>query len=142
MRSILATAVICCACGRIDFDARPAHDAGVESSLDGFAGCVPVGTFAAGIRYPANLNPGSLVVGDVDGDQVPDVLVSNLLSNTVSVLHNRGDATFDAPVSYGVGNTPLGIALGDLDGTGTPDLVVANLNGNTVGVPSPTRHST
>jgi len=69
--------------------------------------------------------------GDVDGDGLPDILMTGLRGETYELFRNRGDGTFeDASASSGL--LPLsrawngwGCGLVDLDNDGWPDLFVA-----------------
>lgn len=47
------------------------------------------GTFQAARSFPAGSGPVSVAVGDFDGDGRLDLVVSNVNSNTVSVLINN-----------------------------------------------------
>jgi hypothetical protein len=85
-------------------------------------------TFAVGV------GPSALAVADVNGDGIPDLVVADGGSNTVSVLLGHGDATFQAARDFATGKVPLAVAVADLDGDGKPDLVVANQADNTVSV--------
>lgn len=79
-----------------------------------------------------NLN-GSIVnlkVGDLDGDSKPDLAVTQLLVNGVSVLLNTTSGStiaFGAPKTFLTDARPWGIDFGDLDGDGNPDIVVASI---------------
>ena len=101
------------------------------------------GSFHAPETYEADSNPSSVAVVDVNGDGVPDLLVTNQYGYDVSVLLGNGDGTFrDDPAylakhTFGVGYGPASVAatyLGrdgklhpiDFNGDGKPDLVVAN----------------
>jgi len=84
--------------------------------------------------YETGAGPYSVAIGDFDGDGLPDLVVTNRNSTTVSVLRNRGDGTFAAKVDFVTGLNPSSVAIGDLEGDGLPDLVVTNWTSNTVSV--------
>jgi len=52
---------------------------------------------------PAGLGPSSVAVADVDRDGKLDLVVTNRLDNTVSVLTSNGDGTFHAKVDHATG---------------------------------------
>ncbi|HLJ97755.1 MAG TPA: DUF4214 domain-containing protein [Gemmataceae bacterium] len=98
------------------------------------------GTLLVSSDIPLSSGPGSsIVVGDVNGDHVPDIVIGSaaagplLSSSTVTVLLSQGSETFAAPVTFNVGTSilsptpmPLGLALADLTGTGKEDILVTN----------------
>ncbi len=86
-----------------------------------------------GSPFPTGDGPGRLAIGDVDGDNLPDIVVANYLSRSVSVLR-RHDETFLPSATSLVGNHPQGVALGDLNGDGKADIVVANSDDNTISI--------
>jgi len=90
--------------------------------------------FAAHGRVPHNHG---LAVGDVSGDGIPDVLTSNQIDQSISVL--RGDGTgrlTPAPGSpVALGAEPYSLKLADLDGDGKLDVVVPLASGRAVAVP-------
>jgi uncharacterized protein (TIGR03437 family) len=94
----------------------------------------PATGLLAAANYPAGLNPGSLAIGDFNGDGKADLTVANSRSNNVSVLLGNGNGTFQAAVNYAAGATPRLVAVGDFNGDGKADLAVANWDSNNVSV--------
>ncbi|MGI4870227.1 MAG: FG-GAP-like repeat-containing protein [Janthinobacterium lividum] len=96
------------------------------------------GRFRPGSAVPAGTKAHSVVVGDVNGDNLPDLLTANNASpGTVSVRLGTGGGAFAATgQSLTVGDYPQGLVLGDVDGDGDLDVAVANtgdMNGGTPG---------
>jgi len=81
-----------------------------------------------------NTDPDSIVVGDFNGDGIPDLAVANYATGTVSVLLGNGDGTFQGHIDSTVGSEPASVAAGDFNGDGKLDLAVANFHDNTVSV--------
>jgi hypothetical protein len=97
------------------------------------------GTLVAGQSYPVGDRPSALVVGDFNGDGVPDLAVANAGDNDVSILLGAGDGTFhevtDAaghPLRPAAGADPGALAVGDFNGDGIPDLAVADAGTDTI----------
>lgn len=80
---------------------------------------------------PIDSPPSGLVLGDFDGDEVPDLMVS-LANNTVAFAKGLANNDFfDAPINpVTVGQAPAGMVAIDLDGDEDLDLVVANQGGD------------
>ena len=77
----------------------------------------------------------SVVVGDFNGDKIPDVAVANAGSNTVSILVGNGDGTFRPAQNFFItGSAPRSIVVGDFDGDDRPDLAVANATSENVSI--------
>ena len=77
----------------------------------------------------------SVILGDVNGDGKPDVLVTNSCAGnsfvcstgSVSVLLGYGDGTLQAGVIYSsAGWDAYGLATADVNGDGKPDIIMAN----------------
>ena len=91
--------------------------------------------FTASETLAVGQDDDTVVVGDFNGDGVPDLAVSNSYqTDTVSVMLGNGDGTFQPQVSYPTGNGPFGLTIGDFNGDEKPDLVTANFDDNTVSV--------
>lgn len=88
-------------------------------------------TFAAQQSFPMGTGPTSVTVADVNGDGKPDLIVTNIDDNNVSLLLNTtapGAATpsFAARQNFATGQLPNSAAVADINGDGKPDLIVAN----------------
>jgi hypothetical protein len=118
-----------------DLNADGAPDlaiANVKNDSWAFHGTVTVllnkgdGTFAQQGNYIIGDSPGSVVIGDLNGDGKADIAAANSEYSNVSVLLGRGDATFLDPVTYPSGRTPTALVIVDLDGDGRLDLSTSN----------------
>lgn len=70
------------------------------------------------------VNPNRLSVGDLNGDSRPDVVVSNVGANTVSMLLTQIGGTLGAPSTYASPIIPSGVSIADIDRDTYPDVVV------------------
>jgi hypothetical protein len=90
------------------------------------------------------LAPGAVVLADLSGDGIPDLIVANSGGNNVLVYPGLGNGQFGPELNGGngffVGTNPVSITVADL--TGRPDLVVANEGSNDVSIllNEPTAH--
>ncbi|OQP60625.1 hypothetical protein A3860_32960 [Niastella vici] len=88
-------------------------------------------SFAATTTYATGSKPFGIAAGDLDGDNKPDLAVTNSGTSTYSVFRNTGNAgtiSFAAKADFNTGATPYGISIGDLNGDAKPDVVVAAIN--------------
>ena len=94
------------------------------------------GSFQAAVTYPSSGRSAvSLAVGDVDGDGQLDVVVTNVIDNSVGILLGMSTGTFRPAVSYDSGGSnPLSLAIADLNRDRMPDLVAANAQSSAVDV--------
>ncbi|WP_304065242.1 FG-GAP-like repeat-containing protein [Pedobacter glucosidilyticus] len=94
-------------------------------------------SFASKIDFATGTNPNSVAIGDMDGDNKPDLTTANSHSNTVSVIRNTssiGVVSFDSKVDFVTNTRPSSVSISDIDGDGKLDLAVANGSAGTVGV--------
>src|SRR5262249_18993298 len=68
---------------------------------------------------------------DLNGDGIPDLVLANAGSNTVSVLLGNSDGTFQTVIKSMTESFPQSVVVGDFNGDGIPDLAVALLTGTT-----------
>lgn len=93
------------------------------------------GTFQAPRRFNTNRNPSSVAVGDLNGDGVPDLAVSNRDSQNVTVLLGTGSGMFQPGVDFFVlGTAPAAVVLADFNADGRLDIATANGGSNNVSV--------
>jgi hypothetical protein len=108
-------------------------------------------TQGTSLVFPAGNGPSKVAVGDLNGDGKLDLVVSNFLANTVSVLLGNGDGTFQAPRQFAVGvvkttfvpgvDTEVlnfrqrrDVRLADFNRDGILDIVVTNYDSGDVSV--------
>ncbi|HEX3447493.1 MAG TPA: FG-GAP-like repeat-containing protein [Isosphaeraceae bacterium] len=96
-------------------------------------------SFSPRTDYGTDSAPISVAVGDLNGDGMPDLAVTNFFSNSVSVLLNTTTAgantpSFAAKQDFATGLFPDSVAVGDFNGDAVLDLAIANSNSNSVSV--------
>ena len=130
------------AIGNLDGDVLP--DLAVTNFIDGAGTTVTVllNTTSGGIvsfatpqNFTVGTGPYGLVIGDINQDSKPDIVVANNGSlsgdgHTISVLKNTssiGSISFASAVTCDVVDLgPREVAIGDLDGDGWPDVAVTD----------------
>ncbi|MGB8166856.1 MAG: choice-of-anchor Q domain-containing protein [Chthoniobacteraceae bacterium] len=82
------------------------------------------GTFGTPSFFEVGNSPFVLVVGDVDNDGNPDLIVGNSDgSQTVSVLIGNGNGTFQTQITSNIGMTATALAVTDFNKDGKLDLI-------------------
>jgi hypothetical protein len=87
------------------------------------------GTFQPAVTHPLNTGTDRLLrvlIGDVNGDNKPGLVIDDYDAGTINVLLGNGDGTFQAPVAYNAGPHPHWLALADLTHDNHLDAIVAN----------------
>jgi hypothetical protein len=70
----------------------------------------------------------------MNGDGWPDIVVTNLGSNTIGMLLGNRYHTFQPQVTYATAGEPNGIVIADFNGDGRPDIAVTSISSNSVRV--------
>jgi hypothetical protein len=101
----------------------------------------PVHQYQVGTGLPTHkvgLSPGAgpitVAVADVNGDGVPDLVVTNSQDYTVDILLGAGNGVFVPQSVIPVAYAGYGLVVADVNGDKRPDLVLADNYLNTVGV--------
>src|SRR6266702_2455804 len=94
------------------------------------------GTFQAPHTFadPGMTHPYFVAIGDFNRDGKQDLVVTNHLFATVSVLLGNGDGTFQAAQDFAVDNDPVYVTVNDFNGDAAPDLASANLHAIAISV--------
>ncbi len=91
-----------------------------------------LGLFTQPLGTPLTVGsaPSSLAVADLNGDGIPDLIVGNGGSSSVSVLKGSGTGTFTTSATLAtVGNLVKGVAIVDFNRDGKADIALAEAGG-------------
>ncbi|MCG9898535.1 MAG: FG-GAP-like repeat-containing protein, partial [Hydrotalea sp.] len=94
-------------------------------------------SFSSRQNFITDVEPNSVRVGDIDGDGKLDIVTSNRLPNSVSVLRNTstvGNISFATKLDFSTGGQPQFIAIGDFNGDSYLDIATANSQTNNVSI--------
>ena len=94
-------------------------------------------SFAPGVSFSTTSQPHKIDVGDLDGDNKPDLVITAFTSNTMSVFRNTstpGTISFATRLDFSPGTVPYFVHLADLDGDGRSDIAVVNRDVATLAV--------
>jgi hypothetical protein len=79
--------------------------------------------------FTGNAGAFHIQVSDVDGDDKPDIALSNATTKTLSVFRNTstaGNISLDARIDYPANGTPTVLAIGDIDGDTKPEIALGD----------------
>jgi FG-GAP-like repeat len=91
-------------------------------------------TRMAGSPFLTGKRPNMVAIGDINGDGVGDVVVSNPDDDTITIFTMSRKGTVAGRTTLSVSGHPKGLAIRDLNGDGKADIVVTNSAANAVTV--------
>ncbi len=94
------------------------------------------GRFGTAVNYVLGTQPGSVTVGDINGDGKLDAVAVHNGAGNVSILLGNGTGSFTTvgTVSVGASAGPYGATIGDFDRDGKSDLAVTNIQAQSVSI--------
>jgi hypothetical protein len=94
-------------------------------------------TFTKEPDFATGTTPVGVLLTDVDGSGVADVVITNKNSGDISVFKNMSNGLgvqFEPKVNFSVGSTPTNTVAGDFNGDGRLDLAAANAGANAISI--------
>ncbi len=82
-------------------------------------------TYSLVIAYSIPAQPRDIAIGDLDGDEQPDIGVACRGDDTIELRFNNGNGVFTDSVAIEVGLKPRSLVFADLDDDGDQDIAVA-----------------
>ena len=119
--------------GREDLATANQGTGNVSILLSNCTAVCQTGYFDPPINFATGSGPRTVAVGDFNRDGELDLAVSNILSNSVSVLIGSG-GSFDPPLNNPVGTNAQSVTVGDFNGDGNQDLVTANFDSSNISI--------
>lgn len=86
-----------------------------------------------GSPFTTGTSPTRVAIGDVDGDGIADIVVTNYKSNSITVFF-MGKSSVKSTYAIRVGTQPDGVAIADLHGDGKNEIVVSNSGDNYINI--------
>jgi len=92
-------------------------------------------SFGSKITYYPGYHPRDVVIGDLNGDNKPELVVANFSSQNAVIYKNNstsGSISFSLNNTLSTGSSPRSIAIADLNNDGLSDLTITNHDGSSI----------
>ncbi|RCH55293.1 hypothetical protein DJ568_08910 [Mucilaginibacter hurinus] len=96
--------------------------------------------FVENFNLPSGNTPVATAIGDLNGDNKPDLVVVNKNDNNVYAYTNvtvkpgLTEASFSTVMKYATGDGPVSVVIKDINNDGKPEIITVNGTANTVSV--------
>ena len=90
--------------------------------------------FGLPVAYPLGKKPATVIAGDMNGDEFPDIMVPNSASDNLYYYEGQGDGTFKPAVVMKTGREPVALDISDFNGDGISDIAVCNYGDGNVSI--------
>ncbi|MEG4115797.1 MULTISPECIES: DUF4347 domain-containing protein, partial [unclassified Microcoleus] len=91
-------------------------------------------SFGAATNFGVGTSPKGINVGDFNADTFPDLVVTNLNDDNVSILLGNGTGGFGTATNFAVGLGPVSVTSGLFNDDNFPDLAVANSSNSNISI--------
>jgi FG-GAP-like repeat len=84
-----------------------------------------------GSPFKTGKSPSRVAIGDLDGNRINDIVVTNYNDNSISIFYMDKNGVMESKIIK-VGNRPSGVGIYDMNMDGKNDIVVSNYDDNTI----------
>jgi|GEM_PF-474602 len=97
-------------------------------------------TLQGAVNYPAGANPVAIALGDLNADGKPDMAVTSVGDNRLSVYLNKATAgtvdlnSFSTRTQYATAVNPRSVVIADLNNDTRADIAIANREGSSISI--------
>jgi hypothetical protein len=109
---------------RARYEGGPGYNPSVSSPFTETVTSSSSTSFAPQVTYPVQMVPYGVALGDLNNDGIPDLVIPNEGSGTLSILLGAGNGTFSPAANYAGPSLPYGTVIGDFNQDGKPDVAV------------------
>ena len=96
------------------------------------SGQLTTSSFAPKVDFVTDNRPYHMSIGDLDGDGKPDLVLTNINSNSISIFRNTSvpgtisAGSFAPRINFATANRPTAAVVADFDADNKPDIAIVN----------------